>query len=249
MRLEGKTALVTGAGSGNGAGIAAGFAREGAAVVYADLNAETAEANAKAARDAGYRAMSLKMDVASLESVTSCVDAAMAEFGPIDILVSNAGIQNRIHLLDMTEKDWDTMMNVNAKGVFFCGQAVARHMVERKSGSIINMASISSFVASMNNVHYGASKGAVQMMTMHMAVDLAPYNIRVNAIAPGVVVTGLNRERLSDPEQMAAAVRGSLLGRVGSPEDLVGAALYLASDESSWVTGTTLTVDGGWMVR
>lgn len=249
MRLRDKVALVTGAGSGNGAAIAAGFAREGAQVVFADLNLESAEAGAQAARDAGGRALALKLDISNAASVAECVAAVLKEWGTIDILVNNAGIIHRGPFLELTEQDWDKVMAVNAKGVFLCSQAVGRHMAEKKSGAIINVTSFSAFLASPNVAHYGASKGAVNMLVKHMALDLAQYNIRVNAIAPGVIETNMNRDRLAAPEQREASLSRILLGRLGRPEDLVGAALYLASDESGYVTGCTINVDGGWMVR
>lgn len=250
MRLDAKVALVTGAGSGNGAAIAAGFAREGAKVVFADLNQEAAESCARAAKDAGGQAIGLKIDVSDSGSVAACMEKLLQEFGTIDILVNNAGIITRNPFLELTEQEWDKVMSVNAKGAFLCGQAAARQMAAKKSGAIVNITSISSFVALPNTVHYGASKGAVSMLTKHMALDLASYNIRVNAIAPGVILTAMTEGRLSNPEQRNASLQRILLGgRVGTPEDLVGAAVYLASDEARWVTGCTINVDGGWMVR
>ena len=249
MRLNGKVALVTGAGSGNGAAIAAGFAREGAKVVFADLNHDTAEAGAQAAREAGGQALSLKLDISDAKSVATCVERILEEYGTIDILVNNAGIITRGPFLELTEADWDKVMAVNAKGVFFCSQAVGRHMAAQKSGSIINVTSFSAFLATPNVAHYGASKGAVNMLSKHMALDLAPFNIRVNNIAPGVIETNMNRERLATPEQREASMQRILLGRLGRPEDLVGAAVYLASEDSGYVTGCTINVDGGWTVR
>lgn len=249
MRLKGKVAIVTGSGSGNGEAIASGMVREGAKVVFADLNEENAMANAQAARDAGGEALGLKLNVAVAASVAACVDRVVKEYGTIDILVNNAGVISRGSFLELTEQDWDSVMAVNAKGMFFCSQAVARCMAEKKCGSIVNITSFSSFVATPNVAAYGASKGAANMLTKHMALDLAPYNIRVNAIAPGVIETNMNRDRLANPEQRQASLQRILLGRVGRPEDLVGAATYLASDESQWVTGTTINVDGGWLVR
>lgn len=249
MRLKGKIAIVTGAGGGNGAAIAAGMAREGATVVFADINVQGAETGAKAARDGGFQATSIFLDVSKSESVTEAVDTLLGKYGQIDILVNNAGILTRNHFLDLTEHEWDQMMLVNAKGVFLCGQAVAKDMARRKSGSIINISSFSAFIALPNTVHYGASKGAVAMATKHMALDLAEHGIRVNAVAPGVIETDMNRERLAVPEQRTASMQRILVGRIGTPEDLVGATVYLASDEAGYVTGSTISVDGGWMVR
>lgn len=249
MRLTGKVALVTGAGGGNGAAIAAGMAREGAIVAFADIKTDGAEACAEAARDAGGQALSLQLDVTSAASVEAAVATLVEQFGRLDILVNNAGILTRNPFLALTEEEWDRVMAVNAKGPFLCGQAAARRMAGQKGGSIINISSFSASIALPNTVHYGASKGAVAMLTKHMALDLAEYGIRVNAIAPGVIETDMNRERLAVPEQRAATMQRILVGRLGRPDDLVGAAVFLASDESGYVNGSTITVDGGWTVR
>jgi len=249
MRLQGKVALVTGAGGGNGAAMATGLAREGAVVYFADLNLTGAEAQAQAAREAGVQAQAISLDVANASSVKACFEQIIAEHGRIDVLINNAGICTRFPFLDLTEEEWDRMMLVNAKSIFLCGQAAARQMAKQKSGSIINISSFSAYIAMPNTVHYGASKGAVALATKHMALDLAEHGIRVNAIAPGVIETDMNRDRLAVPEQRAASLQRILVGRVGCPEDLVGAAILLASDESAYMTGSTISVDGGWMVR
>jgi NAD(P)-dependent dehydrogenase (short-subunit alcohol dehydrogenase family) len=249
MRLKGKVVLVTGAAGGNGAAIAAGMAREGAIVAFADLNQEGAEICAQAVRDAGFQGLAMHFDVASATSVNEGVKTLVEKYGRIDVLVNNAGILTRNPFLEVTEEEWDKVMAVNAKSVFLCSQAVGRQMARQKSGSIINISSFSASIALPNTVHYGASKGAVAMTTKHMALDLAEYGIRVNAIAPGVIETDMNRDRLAVPAQRAAAMQRILVGRLGRPEDLVGAAVYLASEESGYVTGSTITIDGGWTVR
>ena len=246
MRLKGKVALVTGAGSGNGAGIAKGYLAEGAKVVLADLNVEAAE---KVALESGApQDMWLieHIDVSNKSSVDTCVDALKKQFGRLDILVANAGITVRKHFLEQTEEDYDSVMNVNAKGVFLCSQSAARVMAEQGSGSIIHTSSLSSIIACLpNTVSYGASKGAVISMTRHMARDLGRMGIRVNAIAPGVIRTNLNNQRLSDPEEIERDSQMNMLGRIGEPRDLVGAAVFLASEESSFMTGTQIVIDGG----
>jgi NAD(P)-dependent dehydrogenase (short-subunit alcohol dehydrogenase family) len=251
MRLKDKVALVTGAGSGNGAAIAMGFAKEGAKVVFADLNHEKAHLNAEAINKSGGTALALQLDVTDTHSINSYINTIRQKLGDINILVNNAGVITRTPFLTVTELEWDNVMAVNAKGVFFCSQAVAQHMVEKQQGGvIINISSISAFVATPNTSHYGASKGAVSMLTKHMALDLGPHQIRVNAIAPGTIRTAMTEQRLSDPQQLQASLQRILIeDRVGVPEDLVGAAIYLASDESRWVTGTTINIDGGYLVR
>lgn len=249
MRLKDKIVLVTGSGGGNGAAIATGMAKEGAAVVFADLKEDAALANARSVCDAGGEAIGLVLDVASSESVNNCMGKIVKKYGRIDALVNNAGILTRNPFLELTEEEYDQVMAVNAKGVFLCSQAAARYMAKQKSGSIIHISSFSAFIALPNTAHYGASKGAVAMLTKHMALDLAQYNIRVNAIAPGVIETDMNRDRLAVPEQREATMERILVGRLGRPDDLAGAAVYLASDESGYVNGATIPIDGGWMVR
>lgn len=249
MRLKGKIAIVTGAGAGNGAAMAAGLAREGAIVAFGDVNVEGAEKHAQMAVDAGYQALGVRLDVTSKESIQEVVSLLVEKYGKIDILVNNAGVLSRNPFLEVTEEEWDKIMDVNAKGVFLCGQVVAKEMAKKKSGSIINISSFSATIALPNTVHYGASKGAVAMLTKHMALDLAEYNIRVNSVAPGVIETDMNRERLAQPEARAATMDRILVNRIGNPEDLVGATVFLASDEAGYVNGSTITVDGGWQVR
>lgn len=249
MRLDGKVALVTGAGRGNGAAIALGYLREGAMVALTDLDLKGVKARVAEAGEYAARALALPLDVTDLNSIQSCVENVLEAFGRLDVLVNNAGIIIRNHFLDLTESDWDAVMTVNAKGTFLCSQAVARVMAKRGGGSIINISSFSERIALPNTASYGASKGAVSALTRHMALDLSPYRIRVNAIAPGVILTDMNRERLSDPEQLRSTLERLLVDRLGNPADLVGAAVLLASDESAYITGTTIFVDGGWLVR
>lgn len=249
MRLKGKIALVTGAGAGNGAAMAAGLAREGAIVAFGDVNIKGAKKHAQLTVDAGYQALGVPLDVTSKESIQEVVSLLIEKYGKIDILVNNAGVLTRNPFLEVTEQEWDKIMDVNAKGVFLCSQVVAREMAKKKSGSIINISSFSASIALPNTVHYGASKGAVAMLTKHMALDLSEYHIRVNSVAPGVIETDMNRERLAQPEARAATMDRILVGRIGNPDDLVGATVFLASDEAGYVNGSTITVDGGWQVR
>ena len=251
MRLNGKHAIVTGAGSGIGRAVARGFAREGAGVVTADVDAGRAGETARAIEEAGGAALAIQVDVSSKAAVEALVRTAVERFGRIDVLFNNAGVSSRQPFLEMPEEEWDRVLGVNLKGQFLVGQAVARHMAERGGGSIINTSSqLAEGAANARSAHYLASKGGSRMLTRGMAVDLAPYNIRVNALAPGVTVTNLTRQRLEDDaEWRRIALERVPMGRFGEPDDLVGACIFMASDESRYMTGATLVIDGGYTAR
>jgi len=252
VRLSGKYAIVTGAGSGIGRAVALGFAREGAGVVAADVDSTRARETAQAIEEAGGLALAAQVDVANRASVEALVGAALFRFERIDILFNNAGVTSRAPFLEMAEEEWDRVLGVNLKGQFLVGQAVARHMVQRGGGgSIINTSSqLAEGAANPRSAHYLASKGGSRMLTRGMAVDLAPHNIRVNALAPGVTITNLTRQRLADDaEWRRIALERVPLGRFGEPDDQVGACIFLASDESRYMTGATLVVDGGYTAR
>ncbi len=252
MRLNGKQAIVTGAGSGIGRAVALAFAREGAGVVAADVDPQRAAETVQAIEDAGGQALAVTVDVSKKASVDALVQAALAQFGQIDVLFNNAGVTSRAPFLEMAEAEWDRVLGVNLKGQFLVGQAVARAMVARGAGgSIINTSSqLAEGAANPRSAHYLASKGGSRMLTRGMAVDLAPHGIRVNALAPGVTVTNLTRQRLEDdPEWRRIALERIPMGRLGEPDDQVGACVFLASDESRYMTGATLVVDGGYTAR
>ena len=244
--LTGKTALVTGAQQGIGAAIAQALAREGADVVLNHLDdAAAAEAVAAAIRALGRRAVLAAGDVSASETPSRLVDATLAAFGKIDILVNNAGVFPRVAMLDMTGADWDFVHSINLRAGFFCAQAAARAMVEAgKGGVIVNLASSAVFGASPRGVHYAASKGGVVSMTRAMALELAPWSIRVNAIAPGLTDTAQPRYGMSEEELIA---RGAAmpLGRLGRPEDIANVAVFLASEKSAFMTGQTVHPNGG----
>jgi NAD(P)-dependent dehydrogenase (short-subunit alcohol dehydrogenase family) len=248
QRLEGKVAVVTGAGSGNGRAIALGYAREGARVLAGDLNEDTARETAALARDKDRAVEACRVDVSDGPSVQAMLARAEERFGRLDILVSNAGIIHRTEFLDLTEETFDRVIAVNLRGTFLCGLYGARRMAASGGGVIINIASVNAEVAASNTAAYCASKGGVQMLTRSMAVSLAPHHIRVNAIGPGTIRTNINRDRLDRPGAVEAEAKRIPLGRVGDPEDLVGAAVFLASDDSAYVTGQTLFVDGGFLI-
>ena len=245
MRLAGKIALVTGAQQGIDKAIALAYGREGASVVVNYLDNQTAaEEIASQIRALGQRAVPIAGDVARAADVRRMVEAGES-LGGIDILVNNAGIFPRVEFLDMTEVQWDEVLNVNLKGTFLCTQAVAQKLVERgRAGAVINLASSAAFRSSPRGVHYVASKAGIVGVTRATALELAPYRVRVNAIAPGTTDTAQPRYGMSE-EELQAAARQVPLGRMGTPEDVADLAVFLASEEARHITGQTLHVNGG----
>jgi glucose 1-dehydrogenase len=248
-RVEGKVALVAGAGGGIGGAGAAGLAREGAAVACADIDAAAAEAVAARIRTGGGRATAIALDVRDRSAVDAAVAATVHEFGRLDVLIDCAGISHGGSFLELDHREWERVIAVNLTGMFHLGQAAARQMVRQGGGgSIINVTSQLAEVARSERAAYVASKGGGRSLTHAMALDLAAHGIRVNAIAPGPTLTGLTRASYADPERRRATIAQIPLGRLGDPQDLVGAILLLASEESIWATGSTITVDGGYVV-
>jgi NAD(P)-dependent dehydrogenase (short-subunit alcohol dehydrogenase family) len=249
MRLSNRVAIVTGSAQGIGQAIATGLAREGAAVVVADIKEDKAQQTAAFIVEAGGRAMAVKVNVLNLAEIQALVDQTLAQFGQIDILVNNAGILIVKPMLEVTEADWDLQLGVNLKSLFFTTQKVAKAMINAgRPGKIVNVASTSSFSAStIPTVPYDISKAGVHMLTKSSAVQLAKHRIHVNAIAPGTIDTELARTAL-EPEKLAKFGQVRIpWGRLGRPEDLVGAVVFLCSDEADYVVGHTLVVDGGWL--
>src|SRR5216684_7050539 len=246
MQCAGKIVLVTGAQQGIGRAMAIEFAAAGADIVVNWLDdQEAAEHVANRVRSCGRRAILVKADVAQIEQVQSMVSAAQEALGPIDVLVNNAGVFPRVPFLEMTESDWDYVLDVNLKGSYFCAQSVAKAMVSGgRSGVIINLTSGAAFRSSPRGVHYVASKGGVLSMTRAMALELAPYRIRVNAIAPGLTDTAQPRYGSSEAE-LADTAPAIPLGGMARPEEIARAAVFLASDDAGFVTGQTLHVNGG----
>jgi NAD(P)-dependent dehydrogenase (short-subunit alcohol dehydrogenase family) len=248
MRLSGKRALVTGGGGGIGSAIAHLFAAEGAHVTIADVDEQAARDVAQAVRERGGRAQAVRADVGDPGEVRQMVERAVAEHGPLDVLVNNAGVlrlrANRLDaILQVDDTDWDWMMTVNLKSTFLCCQAVIPQMLER-GGVILNVASSAARVGGARGwVSYPASKGGVVALTIDLARKLAPHGIRVNALAPGYIETTLTINYSEDEKQKFSV--GCPMGRPGRPEEVASAALFLCSDESSYVTGQILAVDGG----
>lgn len=249
MRLADKIALVTGAGKGIGRAIAMGFGREGATVWATDIDAELAKSTASEITAAGGKAFHARLDISQLDAIDEVVTHVMGTSGRIDILVNNAGVAVFMPFLEVTPEIVERIWNVNLRGTFFVSQRVAREMVKQRRGKIISMSSLSEEVGTPLLTHYSTTKGGIKIMTRCMALELAEYNIQVNAVGPGIIDTDISREYFSIPENRAAAVARIPAGRMGEPEDIVGAALFLASDESDYVTGTTVFVDGGLLAQ
>lgn len=247
-RLDGQVAFVTGATGGLGAAIVLALARAGADVAIADLPKRTAEAHALAASVValGRRATAIPIDVTSVASIKAAVAMAEDHLGPLEVGVANAGVNIRKPGLDLTEAEWDTVLDINLKGVFFTCQAVGRRMVPRGHGSIIALASQHGVVATSRSPAYSAAKAGVVNLVRSLAVDWAPCGVRVNAVGPTFIETDLTREYLSDPVVRADIVSRIPLGRLGTPEEVAHAVVYLAGPAASLVTGSCLMADGGW---
>lgn len=246
MLLGEKVAIVTGGAMGNGRAIALGLADAGADVIVADVHHALAESTCRDLRHRGRRAIAIHTDVSSKSEVDAMVQTAVDEFGRVDILVNNAGVTARYDLLELPESEWDRVLDINLKGVFLCTQAVARTMVHLGiSGRIINISSTAARRGVPYSAHYSASKAGVELFTQAAARSLAPHNIRVNVVAPGVMETPLMQPYLDDAEQRERYRQAVPLGRIGQPEDLVGAVTFLAGPASDFVTGIVIRVDGG----
>ena len=246
--LTGSVAVVTGAGSGLGKAIAKALARHGADVAVTELPGKTAlaEETVGELRALGRRAQAIPLDVTDLGSIEALVPAVVGSFGRLDILVNNAGLNIQRHALEVTEQDWDRVLDVNLKGLFFCSQAAGRHMVEHGGGRIVNIASQMGLVGYWRRAAYCSSKAGVVNLTRVLAIEWAKHRINVNAIAPTFVLTPLTAPMFEDADFKADVIARIPLGRLADPDDVANAAVYLASPAAKMVTGQTLAVDGGW---
>ncbi|WP_152397606.1 SDR family NAD(P)-dependent oxidoreductase [Paenibacillus cellulositrophicus] len=250
MILRNKTVFITGAGSGIGKSSALLFAREGATVIVNDLQESAGEQTVKEIRDAGGIAHSIQADVTDVQAVQAMVDTALNLVGHIDVLFNNAGISGVGMIHEIEPEQWDKVISVNIRGVFLPTKYVVPHMMERRSGSIIHMSSCIAEIGLARRASYAATKGAVLSLTKSMQVDYAPYNIRVNALLPGTILTPFVENYLktsyADPEEAKRSLKSRQLSNdLGSPEDVANAALFLASDESKFMMGSPLYIDGG----
>jgi 2-deoxy-D-gluconate 3-dehydrogenase len=245
--LTGKSAIVTGASTGLGRGMALALARAGADIVLTDRT--TTESVALEVRAIGRRAVTVVADLQDMSSISTIVGTAIRELGKVDILINTAGIIRRTPAIEFREVDWDEVMTVNAKAVFFLAQAAARDMMTRSWGKIVNTASLLAFQGGILVPSYAASKGAVAQITKALANEWAPHGITVNAIAPGYMATNNTRALREDPVRSKAILDRIPAGRWGMPDDLGGAAVFLSSPASDYVNGHVLVVDGGWLAR
>jgi len=248
-RLTDRVALVTGAGRGIGAATARRLAADGAAVAVADLTEGDTEETSTAISDSGGTAIGVGCDVTVADQVEAAVERVVAELGRIDILVSNAGVIRDNLLFKMSEDDWDTVIAVHLRGAFLCSRAAQRHMVAQRYGKIVNLSSISA-LGNRGQANYSAAKAGIQGLTRTLAIELGPFDINVNAVAPGFIATAMTdataRRMGVEPEQFREAVAAMVpLRRIGLPTDIAGVVSFLVSEDASYITGQTLYVDGG----
>ena len=247
MRLKGKTALITGSSRGIGRAVAMSYGKEGAnVVVNYTSNEKAANEVVETIRSSGSKAVAVKGDVARKADVEHLVATAMETFGRLDILVNNAGFTRPAMMLKMTEEEWDQVVNIHLKGAFLCSQAAGVHMKEQNSGKIINVMSVAGLVGTVGQINYSAAKGGVLSMTKSIARELARYNVCANVISLGIVSTEMSEKITTDEKLRDIYMNRILLKRFAEPDDIAPAFIFLASDESNYITGQLLCVDGGY---
>lgn len=247
--LSGKVALVTGGSKGIGYGIARRLAQAGADIAIVSRHESEAMRAAESLGSLNVQSLGIAADVSEVSDVEMILGKIIERFNKIDILINNAGIAIRAPALEITEEIWDKVLDINLKGMFFCAQAAAKRMIKGNGGTVINISSVQFMVGQRNQAPYAASKGGISMVTKVLALEWAEYKIRVNAIAPGSIKTDLNREYLAKPENLQKNLSLIPLRRIGNPEDVAGMAVFLCTDDASYITGTTLLVDGGWTIE
>ena len=247
MKLEGKVAVVTGGSQGIGQAIAIGLAQQGADVVinYRSHPEDAEETKAKV-EALGRRGHSVEADLSEISAIHHLVESSLQAFGKIDILVNNAGLESRADFWDVTAEDYDRVMDVNLKAVFFTTQTVVKHLRKtQRSGKIINISSVHEELPFPHFATYCASKGGLKMLMRNLAIELAPFGITINNVAPGAIETPINTELLNDPDQLKALLQNIPLKRLGKPEEVAAVVAFLASPDADYVTGSTICVDGG----
>ncbi len=242
MQLKGKVTAVTGAGQGIGRAIALTLAREGAAVVVSDIDSKMAQQTAQEIKAKGGQAVALKVDVTKRRDAEALTERAVQKFGRLDILVNNAGIYPSAPIIEIKEEEWDLVMAINLKGTFLCSQAAVRQMMVQRQGSVVNVASVDAKARTTGNAHYAASKAGVISFTRTLACEMATYGIRVNAVSPGWIGTETLRKKSDRWQQAMDEIP---VGRLGTPEDVAEAVLFLVSDVAGYITGEVLDVNGG----
>jgi glucose 1-dehydrogenase len=247
MKLEGKTVLITGGGQGIGQGIALRLAEEGADIVIDYVGSpQSADATVAQIQKVGRRALAVQADISSVDQIHTMMKQAVDSFGRVDVLINNAGVEKHGSIWEATEHDYDLVLTINLKGAFFASQAFVQHrMAAKKPGKIINISSVHEELPFPHFTSYCASKGGMKMMMRNLSIELAPYGITVNNIAPGAIETPINTALLNDPSELKALLDNIPLGRLGKVSDVAGAAVFLASADADYITGTTIVVDGG----
>lgn len=250
MRLKSKAVLLTGGSQGIGQAIALKFIREGARLAIADRDVRALEETVSLLRAEGGEVLPIEADLQDKVQIDQMIDESLETFGSIDVLINNAGICRPAPLLDISEEDWDQHLSINLKAPFLAAQRLAREwMSSGKKGAIVNTSSVNGIQAEANQAHYNASKGGLNLLTMSLALELAPSGIRVNAVCPGFIETRLTRKAIQNEAVISEYLKSVPMGRVGQPDEIADVVLFLASEESRYITGHCLVVDGGQVIK